>query len=293
MSFFKYMLKQVTLLSQFSFVMVLMLSLQVEAGETDQDSWQYELMPYLWVVELDTTIGALPEVTVEADKFIDFFEMGGLIRFHAQKNKWGLTYNFVAFRLGVEDSLGGLHVLEGSPVAQQRFENVDIDAHVRHAVNMINASYTIYSPIKLDVIAGLRLDSVELDMFIDGYVPCVAGPDCNSNKKSIYFKEKQDFDAVSAVVGLTAFVPFTATMGTGIKAAVSAGDNISTQEFEVNFRWSFVENWQTTVGYRYAYMDYDDMDEEWTSNLGDIFDGDMKKYEETASGFLVGVGYLF
>lgn len=217
--------------------------------------WQFELVPYLWLANLDGTIGAgaLPEVSVDAS-FGDLLE--------------NLDFSASTLLLARREQL--LVVGELSYTALAIEENVaastvEIDSDLYWA--MLGAGWNLSTdPRKtLDVWAGARYVGVDNDASSSGGV-------VGSRTK------KEDW--LDPVLGFHTLTRFDESLAFDFAADVGGfgvGSDL-TYEFLPSLSYSFDDTWSVKLGYRWMDTDYEDSD---------------FVYDMVQSGWIVGFGIAF
>ena len=214
-----------------------------------EEEWKFGFTPYIWFVELDATVGPLPEVPVSQNQFWDFFEMGALAEFTAQKGKIGLTYHLVYFRLGAEDDHDdvtksfGSAPITGNPLATVTLSDIQYDGHVSHLFNSFTVSYLFNEEHNLKAFTGLRHDRVELDVELSADIQVNSGTPIDYS-----LDQNESVDLFSWMFGFGTKSPIADDWALSFKTFSSLGDDIYTFEVQGMVHWEMSEHWETFFG---------------------------------------------
>ena len=227
--------------------------------------WQYELTPYVWAAGLDgkVRINDRPSagLAVEQDfsdilKRLDFGLMGA---FEARKDRWALLLDGVYFSVSDKGGLSG-------PLG---FTSLEGKAKVTQQLYAIGAAYRASEGARnVDVIGGLRYNSIKWDVDITASVPVLGG--------TRQFADTRDW--VDPYVGVRIQQPVSdrwSLVGYADIGGFGLGSDFS---------------WQAIGGANFA------MTERSTLKLGyRHVDNDYQKsgftYDMASSGFYAGVGF--
>ena len=136
-------------------ITVVMLSTGSTPAFAQQDECQFSLIPYGWISGMSGTFGA-KGLTAEADvsfsEIVENLEVGGLVHFDAQKDRWSLLFDgiFLAIGQGLERPAGA----------------VDVD----EVILEFGAGYEVVDNV--DLLAGGRYVSIDTTLQI-GFAPGV------------------------------------------------------------------------------------------------------------------------
>jgi len=130
------------------------------AEETD-DSYQFELTPYLWAASISGTTAVDGEESPPIDSDYNFFSLDNLdgvasATFTARKNQWGFLFDFLY--VAYEDTLQ-----EGTPLqATPKLEGLIIEYAGAYAPKSID---------NFEVIAGIRQQNIDVTIEIANQKP--------------------------------------------------------------------------------------------------------------------------
>lgn len=243
-------------------IKLLTAALLVSAGTAvaaETNDWSFDILPYLWVANLDVET-SLPSLSSSAASSADHFDTritaGAMIAAEARYKSVGLFMDFAWLRLDTEANNPG-----------PAFSSVDLKSDFIHTTAALTYRLPLHGKFQADVLAGARLwyVSEEFD-FKGGALPGFkssadqtwADPMIGANLR--YDISKRWFATVNGMVG-----------GFGVSS------DLAWEVFAgVGFR---ITDWcSTTLGYRYLHEDYSR--ENFNFNL-------------EAQGVLLGFGFHF
>lgn len=236
---------------------------QVNANE----SWQYEVMPYLWATAMngDVQAGRLPKTSVDMkfSDIADVLDFGLMTAFEARKGRWGFLFDGMYMKVS------------DSAVASRANIGLSVDAKMQLKQSMVAAAVAyraIEGNVPVDVIAGLRYNRIDVDAKIDASL--FGGLRGRTVKRS---DEKHWADPY---IGLRATLPINEKWkGVGY---VDAGGGGSGSDFTwqgmAGLIYTYLPAVTVNMGYRYMKIDYDD--------------GGFK-HDMANDGLYAGVGFRF
>lgn len=140
------------------------------AQASDDGVWKYEFTPYVWAAGLDGTIRikdkpsaglAVDQSFSDVLKKLDFGLMGA---FEARHDRWALLLDGVYFRVSDKGGLSG-------PLG---FTSLEGKATVTQQLYALAGAYRVHEgPQVVDVIGGLRYNSVKWDVNVTATVPVI------------------------------------------------------------------------------------------------------------------------
>jgi opacity protein-like surface antigen len=219
-----------------------------QAGEGG--GWQYEVTPYLWAAGLDGTIRidnrpqaglGVQQTFSDVLERLDFGFMGAI---EARNGRWGILFDGLYFRVkdvgSVSGRLGFTSLTGRGTVTQQQY-------------SLAGAYRVSDGPRLVDVIGGLRLNSVSWDVTIDASVPVVpvAGRQFEQSKRW-----------TDPFIGARVQLPLGdrwTLVGYGDIGGFGVGSDLSWQAL-IGANYAFTPTIIGKVGYRHVSVDYDKRD---------------------------------
>lgn len=242
MSIFRVCLKPVVV----GVVLLIVSPFVAHAAEADTQDWQFGVMLYGWLPSVTGDLSySLPpgsggdSVSVDAGDILDALQMTFMASFEARKGPW-LGYTDLIYL-----DLAGDKSRSTSLTSGATRELFDADLELTGWLWTVAGGYTAWRKegSHLDLLAGLRLLSLETDVKLTGSGPL---------QRELKLSESQDlWDGIVGVKGRLAiadhwFLPYYADVGTGdteLTWQVAAG-------IAYAFRWG-------DVSLMYRYLQYD------------------------------------
>jgi opacity protein-like surface antigen len=207
------------------------------------DSWQYEVMPYLWATRMkgDVQTGSLPKTSVDM-KFSDILEnldFGFMTVFEARKGRWGFLFD-------------GMYMKVSDSATASR-PNISVGAEMQIKQSMLAGAVAyraIEGSIPVDVIGGLRYNKIDVEAKIDANLIGMAGK----------VKRSGDKHWIDPYIGARVTVPISEKwIGIGYVDIGGAGSGSDfTWQGMAGLAYSYSPTTTLKMGYRYMKVDYDD-----------------------------------
>ncbi len=238
---------------------LLTLSIPGFAQQAGNGDWQYEITPYVWAAGLDGTarVNNRPQagISIQQD-FSDVLErldaalMGA---FEARRGRWGLLLD--GLYLKVSDS--------GSVSGPLGFTSIAARGKVTQQMYAAAVSYrTREGRSPVDVLAGIRYNSIEWDVAIQSSVPALPGRQ---------FTQKKDW--ADAYVGARIVHPISERWALMGYADIGAGGSDLTWQTLAGASYDFTERVSGKIGYRHLSIDYDKSDFSYDMDTGGVYVG--------------------
>jgi len=210
--------------------------------------WRYELTPYLWAAGLDGSVRiddkpatglAVEQSFSDILKILDFGFMGA---FEATSGDYGVLFDGVY--LGVAD--------EGDMSGPLGFTSLSGEAKLTQQVYAVAGTYRmIDAGDVVDLVGGLRYNSVKWDVKIGASVPVLSAPDRRFSRSESW---------VDPYVGARIRKPLDegwALVGYADIGGLGVGSDLSWQAI-AGADYDFRPDMSAKFGYRYISTDYDD-----------------------------------
>jgi hypothetical protein len=208
--------------------------------------WEFRITPYGWFTGLEGTMGRDP-VTVDIDKsFLDIAEvlkMAAALQFEARNGRWSIMADGFYAYLGA--SVDARPPLSGGG-------NLDL----KQFLGEVDLAYRIHEDTRsfIDLFAGVRYNSLKLDIEIDATTP--------GGGKNLFTSDSADRDWADPLIGIRGqwnfderwFVAGRADIG-GFGVASDFAWNA-----QATVGYQFTKGFSTELGYRYFDTDYRDGD---------------------------------
>jgi opacity protein-like surface antigen len=238
-------------------------TLALAAHPANADKWSYAIEPYVIAVGIDGDVGIGrvngADIDVDFDDILDSLQLGGMLHLEAHhENSWGFALDYVFMDLS-KDKTGP----RGGVVDADVFLGV-FEALLIKGPGLGDEG--------LDYIAGLRWNSIEVDVDID---PVILPGTVSRNV---------DEDWVDVFVGARWKKQINDKWLFSLRGDVGAGGSDFTWQFITGFRYKLRDSMALDLGYRALGIDY----ETGTSGQPGYF-----KYDTTASGPLIGLVFKF
>jgi hypothetical protein len=198
------------------------------------DSFHFELTPYLWAASIKGTAAAGGGEPPPIDSDYNFFAMDNLdgvasATFTARKNQWGFLFDFLY--VAYEDTL-----LEATPLqATPRLEGTIIE---------FAGAYTPASIDNLELIAGLRQQDITISLALLNQIP------------------EQSVTWIDPFVGVIYDRPLNGNFHMALRGDLG-GFGINSDiavNAEAMFRYQMSKTFSIKLGYRYLKVKFDDTD---------------------------------
>jgi len=213
-------------------------------------NWQYEVTPYIWAAGLDGTIRIdnRPQAGVGVQQSfsdvlerLDFGFMGAI---EARNGRWAILFDGAYLRVKDEGSMSG----------RLGFTSLAGRGTVTQQVYALSGAYRIADgPQTIDVIGGLRYNSVSWDVAIDASVPVIPV----SGRQFEQSKSWTD-PFIGARVQLPLGDRWT-LVGYGDIGGFGVGSDLSWQAL-IGANYAFTPTIIGKVGYRHISVNYDKRD---------------------------------
>jgi opacity protein-like surface antigen len=201
--------------------------------------WQFSLTPYFWAAGLDGDVGVggrTASVDVGFNDIADALDMGALLTFEAQKQRWGLLLDAIYLKLSTDEATPG-------PL----FSNVDLG--VKQTVLEGDIAYRVIEQERggLDVLAGVRYWNLDTELdFGAGLLP---GVELSQNK-----------DWVDPVVGVRYVTPLTERWSLRLRGDIGGfgvSSDFTWQAF-AGVGYDLSDRFSVAFGYRHLDVDFED-----------------------------------
>jgi len=230
------------------------------------NTWRYEFTPYVWAAGMDGTIriNNRPDAGLGVEQsFSDIMEkldFGLMGAFEARKERWGILLDGVYFKVSDEGGVSG-------PLG---FTSLAGNATVTQQLYALAGAYRLTERSGLvDVIGGLRYNSVKWDVTINASVPVVS-------VAARRFAQTEHW--VDPYIGARIQYPLGkrwSLTGYADIGGFGLGSDLSWQAM-AGTNYAFNPNLIGKIGYRIVYNKY--------SN-------DDFNYDMTSAGFYLGLGF--
>ena len=233
-------------------------------SEEDENSWKFEVTPYLFASGLNGTVG-LGGVEADVDmSFGDLFDRldkAFMLYASAQKGDWIFGFDGMYVELGGEQATNWQGLLGNSNTAQL---NVDMTQEIYS----LEAGRKMWGEKnrRLDVLGVARYTMLESSMNL----ALTTGPDLLPDGSRAVSGE---FDWWDAAIGVRYFAPFAEKWAFVGYADVGAGGSDLTYQLLAGVNWQFSKTFSGKFGYRYFYQDYSKDDFKWDMAMSGVFAG--------------------
>jgi hypothetical protein len=226
-----------------SLFFLLMFSLQAHAATNDNDTWQFQLVPYAWLAGQNGTVATLPPLP-PSDIDINFYDdiagnINGAIMLvgEARKGRYGLVMEIAYTDIEIEDPTPGPFFT----LLTSRTESWLVSAAGFYRLTENQGAF-------LDLLGGVRYWSVDSTLSLqEGLLPA----------RSISNKE----DWFDPIIGLKGFSPLGDSRFFVSGFLVLGGFGVGSDfmwDANINLGYQWTETFSTTFGYRYLDVDYED-----------------------------------
>lgn len=250
-------------------VAIALMSCGVVSAQATEDAspavWKYELTPYLWAAGLDGSVRvddrpsaglAVEQSFSDILKVLDFGFMGA---FEATNGDYGVLFDGVYLRVADEGDISG-------PLG---FTSLSGEAKLTQQVYAVAGSYRVLDAEDVvDLVGGLRYNSVKWDVRISASVPVLPAPDRRFTRSESWVDPYAGARILKPLDERWALVGYADIGGLGM------GSDLSWQAI-VGANYAFRPDMSTKFGYRYISTDYDD---------------DGFTYDVASAGLYLGVG---
>lgn len=225
----------------------------VDAAE--EDSWSFELAPFLFAAGMEGTTGIRgveAEVDLDFDTILENLDSAFLARFEARRGPWGMSIEGISFNLGGEKVRTWSGPLGNANTAA-------LDWRATEKVYQATLFYEVlHGEQKLDVLIGARYTVLDtrLDLTLATGAPLL--PD---GARTV----SQDESWTDPVIGVRLRASLSETWHAVVLADVGgfgAGSDLTYQMYGA-IGWRFARHWSAELGYRYVYQDYQKDDFRW------------------------------
>lgn len=206
-----------------------------QAGPSDQ--WEFAVTPYFWAAGFSGKVSQprLPVIDVDADfgKLFDNLDFGAMLIGDARKGRYSIFGDLIYTKIGTQgDTPHGLLATSA-------------DVKTSTFAGLIGAGYSVLenSPHQLDVVAGLRVWSVDTDITLKG-------AHLNGRKRS---DGDTWVDGLVGVRGNYAINPKLYVTGWGL---IGAGGAQADWDLGLGLGYRVSKNVSAAIGYRAIGVDY-------------------------------------
>lgn len=207
------------------------------------ESWQFEVMPYLWATRMsgDVKAGRLPDTKVDMkfSDIVDVLDFGFMTAFEARKGRWGFLLDGMYMKVSDSVKASGNGV---SVRASARIEQGMLAGAVAYRL--------IENQTPVDLIGGLRYNSIDVDAKVNGVIEGTPG---------IVLKKSGSKDWTDPYVGVRVLYPINEKWSSVLYADVGgfgAGSDLTWQGM-AGLSYAHSKSMATSFGYRYMKVDYD------------------------------------
>lgn len=240
------------------------------AAEDDEQRWQFEVTPYLFVAGLDGTTGlrgVTADIKVPFDRLFDHLDGAFMGVFEARRGNWLFAFDAMYFRLDDEASRswqgpGGIGNATG-----------ELETTVKQQIYQPSLGYRVVDgQTKFDVIGATRYTQIDTELNLvvttGGLLP--GGTRSVDGSESWW----------DPVIGARITVPFAehwSMVGYVDAGGFGVGSDVTYQAL-AGVNWQFASNFSAKAGYRYLYQD---------------FEHDGFVWDMALEGFYLGLGIRF
>lgn len=221
----------------------------------ENESWQFEVTPYLFAAGMDGTIGAkgvTSDVDASFGDITDHLDSGFMGLFTASKGPWAFGLEGVYMKLSDE----------GSKSVTGPFGQVTVDGALsvtsRMTIYQGSVAYRVAdNTTEVDLVGALRYTKLETDASVVlSTTPDIIFPGGAKNASG-------SDSWTDAVVGVRALHTLNEQWSLLGYADVGGGGSDLTYQFMVGADWEFAKDFIAKVGYRQLYWDYKDEGTTW------------------------------
>ncbi len=209
-------------------------------GDVEDDRWQFELTPYLWLPSLkgnSTMSGNTGDLDMDFGDILDMFNYGGAFRLDAYKGKWGFKSDISMMDLGADYD---------SPVGR-------VEEDIRQWFADFTVSYEILSvpmdegdhrELTVSPYAGFRYNYLRQETKLPAPVGKVG--------------DTQDW--IDMLIGGSVKMDLTEKLSANMEGdiggfGIGSGSDL-TWQILVGFNYEISDNMDLKIGYRHFDMDY-------------------------------------
>jgi opacity protein-like surface antigen len=232
-------------------------------SETNQDTWQFEIAPYLFGAGLDGTVGLRgveADIDVGFDELLERLNKGFMLFASARKGHWVFAFDGMYTDFEEEQVRSWQGPLGNTSTAQLK---ADMTQQV-YAL-MVGRKVGGGQSSSLDLLGVARYTSLESGLNLaftsDSLLP--------DGSRSVSGK----FDWWDAAIGLRYLVPFAQKWDFVGYADLGAGGSDLTYQLLAGVNWRFSRHLAAKLGYRYLYQDYKKDDFKWDMAMNGVYLG--------------------
>jgi opacity protein-like surface antigen len=212
----------------------------------ESEGWHYSVAPYMHLFEFDGTAyvgNAKAKADLNFSDILDYLDFGGMMRFEAHKNDWGIIVDGAYMKLS-EDAKVKVGPATIKPSAEFQQANLDVAASYRFAKVELNESREGSAVLTLAGFGGVRYGYLKTDVDLgflglrderseDWLEPLVGG------HANLYLSDKWRITLRGDASGF----------------GVGSGSDL-TWQIVTGVGWMPLRNVEVGAGYRYLDLDY-------------------------------------
>nr|WP_314363347.1 hypothetical protein [uncultured Achromobacter sp.] len=213
---------------------------QVDTPVSDSrrsSEWEFSVTPYVWAPALSGTVShrRLPVIDVDTsfDQILENLDFAAMLSGEARKGRYSLFGDLIYAKVGAQGD------------TPREVVATTADVHSKTFTGLLGAGYSVLdqSPHSLDVVAGLRVWSVDTDITLKG-------ARLNGRKSS------DGATWVDAVVGVRGNYVFTTKLYATGWGLIGAGGANADWDVGIGMGYNFSKSVSATAGYRAVGVDY-------------------------------------
>ncbi|HCW16892.1 MAG TPA: hypothetical protein DHL02_02805 [Achromobacter sp.] len=199
--------------------------------------WEFSVTPYVWAPALSGKVShrRLPVIDVDTsfDQILDNLDFAAMLSGDARKGRYSFFGDLIYAKVGAQGD------------TPREVVATSADVHSKTFTGLLGAGYSVLdqSPHSLDVVAGLRVWSVDTDITLKG-----ARVDGRKSSDGATW-----VDAVAGVRGRYVFNTKLYAAGWGL---VGAGGANADWDVGIGIGYNISKSFSATVGYRALGVDY-------------------------------------
>jgi len=234
-----------------------------DGNTTDNNTWQFEITPYLFAAGMDGTAG-IQDVSADIDMSFsdiwDHLDKALMLYFSAQKEDWIYGLDAIYFKLEDEAATSWQGPLGNSNTAQ-------LNADMTQQVYALSAGRRVLNQqTKINVLGVARYTSLDADLKL----ALTTGNDLLPDGSRSTSRKESWWDAAIAVQILTPIAEKWDFVG---YADIGAGGSDFTYQLLAGVNWQFSNSFSAKFGYRHFYQDYQNDDFKWDMTTSGVYAG--------------------
>ena len=236
-------------------LLIPLLTLPMLSQAQAEESWEFEVTPYLWAAGMSGSTGPedlVADIDMSFSDVLENLDGGFILHMQATKGQWNTWFDYVRLDIAAD---GEVLIF-------------DIDMGMSQTLAEAGVAYQLQATGPISLIGGLRYMNVDTN--IKFKVPPIDG------RRKVSFGD----DWVDPFIGLRGNWEINDKWSIGARGDVGGfgvGSDL-TWAAQAAAKYQFGEKWSFKFGYRHMDFDYDDN--------GFVFD-------MAESGLLIGAGYQF